>query len=134
MIVADTNLLAYLLLPGGRTPAVEAVLQQDASWAAPLLWRSEFRNVLVVYMRYRGMTLADAVVTMDRAELLLVDRSYALPSDAVLALAAEREISAYDAEFVVLAQELGVPLVSSDAKLLARVSDVAVSPEAFSAG
>ena len=35
---------------------------------------------------------------------------------------------------VVLAQELGVPLVSSDAMLVARVSDVAVSPEAFSTG
>lgn len=44
----------------------------------------------------------------------------------MLALVAERPISACDVECVVLAQELGVPLVSSDAKLLERMPDVAV--------
>ena len=49
MIVVDTNTIAYLYLPSRYTADVTRVLEKDASWAAPLLWRSEFRNVLSVY-------------------------------------------------------------------------------------
>ncbi|MCO6439628.1 MAG: hypothetical protein J5I81_00810 [Nitrococcus mobilis] len=51
MIVADTNLLIYILLAGEHTLAAERVFQRDPEWAAPLLWRSEFRNVLALYLR-----------------------------------------------------------------------------------
>lgn len=45
MVVAS-NVLAYLYLPGEFTSAAEALLEKDADWAAPMLWRSEFRNIL----------------------------------------------------------------------------------------
>ena len=49
MIVVDTNILAYLYLPGDFTERAEALLAKDADWVAPTLWRSEFRNILVVH-------------------------------------------------------------------------------------
>ncbi len=46
MIVVDSNVLAYLYLPGEYTAAAEVLLEHDSDWAAPILWRSEFRNIL----------------------------------------------------------------------------------------
>lgn len=51
MIVADTNLITYLLLPTPMTAAAETLYRDDPEWAAPLLWRSELRNVLALYLR-----------------------------------------------------------------------------------
>jgi len=48
LIVADTNLIAYFLVKGPHTREAEAVYEKDPEWAAPLLWRSEFRNVLIL--------------------------------------------------------------------------------------
>jgi len=49
----------------------------------------------------------------------------------VSTLAASSACSAYDAEFVVLARELGIPFVTLDKLLLERFPDAAVSPERF---
>lgn len=131
MIVVDTNLVAYLVLPGERTGAAEAVLQADPAWAAPTLWRSELRNVLSTYVRRGALALEDALAMAGRAEALLAGREYTVPTEAVLALAASSGRAAYDCEFVVLARELGIPLVTCDGALLAAFPDVVVPPEGF---
>jgi len=46
MIVVDTNVIAYFWLPGEYTTFAERALNKDNEWAAPILWRSEFRNIL----------------------------------------------------------------------------------------
>jgi hypothetical protein len=57
VIVADVNLVAYLVLGGPQQTLAERVLQRDTVWAAPLLWRSEFRSVLAAFMRQRHLSL-----------------------------------------------------------------------------
>jgi len=42
MIIVDTNILIYLYIQGEHTPSVESLVQLDCTWAAPILWRSEF--------------------------------------------------------------------------------------------
>ena len=68
MIVADTNLLIYLYIQGQRTAESEAVLQRDPSWAVPLLWRSEFRNVLIGLVRRDVLSLEAISAILEEAE------------------------------------------------------------------
>ena len=133
MIVADTNLLIYLYVQGQRTQESEAVLQRDALWAAPLLWRSEFRNVLIGLVRSDALQLEKALAIIDEAERWLTGHEYSVVSRQVLELASRSGCSAYDCEFVALAQDLEVPLVTNDRQILKAFPTIAVSPSAFTA-
>ena len=120
MIVVDTNVIAYLYLPGDRTAAAEALYREDSEWFAPLLWRSEMRNVLATQIRVGRIELDGAQSIQTEAEQLLHGREFAVDSAEVLHLAAESGCSAYDCEFVVLADYLDVPLYSADRRLVER--------------
>lgn len=118
MIVVDTNIVAYLLLQGEYTARAEALYEQDAEWAAPILWRSEFRNLLSGYMRTGRLSLVDAKRLQIEAESLLAGNEHEAESALVLDFAAATGCTAYDCEFVAVAQRLGVPLVTLDRALL----------------
>ncbi len=131
MIVVDTNLIAYLLLPGDRTREAGVVLRRDQDWTAPLLWRSEFRSVLAQYLRNTQLNLATADRIMDEAERLMRGGEYEVRSPDVLRLVSRSRCSAYDCEFVALAEDLTVPLITSDGLILSEFPSVAMSAEAF---
>ncbi len=127
MIVVDTNVIAYLLLPSEHTPAARAAYERDPVWAAPLLWRSEFRNVLATSIHQGHMTLEDAVDVMDVGNELMEGREYAVDSADVLNLASLSACSTYDCEYVALAQELGVRLVTADRRIRRSFAEETVS-------
>lgn len=131
MIVADTNTIAYLLISGDRTLQARKVLRRDPEWAAPLLWRSEFRSVLAFYLRRKLISFAQALQLTEEAENLMRGAEYEVTSSRVLSLACDSQCSAYDCEFVALAQELGVSLITSDGKILSEFPSIALSPEKF---
>jgi predicted nucleic acid-binding protein len=125
VIVVDTNVVAYLLLPGPQTALAEELLIQQPEWAAPPLWRSEWRNVLAGYLRRGTLDLDQALALQQQAELLVIRHEEPVSSRAVLQLVASSRCSAYDCEFVAAAQQLGVPLVTADRALWAAFPDVA---------
>lgn len=127
MIVVDTNVIAYLYLPTEYTPLAENLLVRDPDWAAPLLWRSELRNVLAFYLRQGLFDLDGAYAIQSEAESLLAGREYDVGSLEVLRLAASSECAAYDCEFVALAQFLGVRLITVDRQVLRKFRSTAVS-------
>ena len=131
MIVADTNLLIYLYVQGDRTEDSEAVLRRDTTWAVPLLWRSEFRNALIGLVRKEFVLLETAIAMVDEAERWLAGREYSVISRHVLTLSEHSGCSAYDCEFVALAQDLGVSLVTTDQQVLKAFPSLAVSPRTF---
>jgi predicted nucleic acid-binding protein len=118
VIVVDTNVLAYLYLPTAHTARAEALLDSDADWVAPVLWRSEFRNVLAGYMRRRALSFDAAHDIQAEAENLLAGGEYDVDSRHVLELVRDSRCSAYDCEFAALALQLGVKLVTTDVQLL----------------
>jgi len=134
LIVVDTNILAHLFICGEFSGAAEQVYAKDPQWAAPLLWRSEFRNVLIKCMGKRHVGFDDALDIMRAAEYLMADKEYAVPSDDVLRLASVSGCTAYDAEFVVLARDLGTKLVTTDKQLRKLFPDKAIAPDRFAAG
>ena len=118
MIVVDSNVLAYLYLPGDHTARAEALLERDPDWAAPVLWRSEFRNILAGYMRRKTLTFDQACNLQTEAESLLASSEFEVDSWTVLELVRDSDCSAYDCEFVALAIKLDTKLVTVDKKLL----------------
>jgi len=83
-------------------------------------------------MRHEGMSLSQAKRTMEKAESLWRGREFAVPSDDVLELTSGHAITAYDGEFVVLAKQLGVPLITFDKPLRKAFPRIALDPEEFS--
>ena len=133
MIVADTNVIAYLMLPSPHTVLAERLLGVDPDWIAPILWRSEMRNVLALYLRKSLISLDDAVNLQAEAEALLQDKEYEVGARDVLTLVDQSPCSAYDCEFVALARNFDIKLVSMDRKVIDAFPDTAVSPGDFMA-
>ena len=132
MIVADANLIAYLILPGERTEEAEAVLLEDPVWVVPFLCASELRSVLNRYVRGGNLTLKQAAAAMERAAGLIAGREAPVDSREVLELAHRSGCSTYDCEYVALASALSVRLVTTDKAVLKAFPGVAISPEDFS--
>jgi predicted nucleic acid-binding protein len=118
VIVVDSNVLAYLFLPGEHTAKADALLAKDPEWVAPLLWRSEFRNILAGYMRRGTLSFEQATAIQQEAEELLTGAEFEVASRDVLELVNQSDCSAYDCEFVCLAIKLNTRLVTADKKLL----------------
>jgi len=127
MIVVDTNVLAYLYLPGEHTAAAEALLEREPEWIVPILWRSEFRNILAGYVRKSLISFEQAVSLQAEAESLLAGGEYEVESRAVLELARDSDCTAYDCEFIALAMKHDTKLFTMDKKLLRAFPNRALS-------
>lgn len=131
MIVVDTNVIGYLYLNSNYSEIVERAYNKDPHWAAPILWRSELRNVLALYMKKQLLSLEDAIDIMNEAMSIMHGGEYEIISLRVLQLAAQSSCSAYDCEFVALAQDLNVPLLTMDQQLLKEFPGLSISLKEF---
>ena len=131
MIVVDTNTVAYLYLPNRHTPAIETLLRLDSNWAAPMLWRSEMRNILALYLRKDILGIDDALDIQYQAEILLSDNEYEVNSNSVLPLTKQSNCSAYDCEFISLAKSLSTKLITFDKKLINAFPEIACTASEF---
>jgi len=127
VIVADTNIIAYLLLPSPHTVLAERLFSADPDWIAPVLWRSELLSVLALYLRKSLITVDDAASLHEEAAALFRDKEYEVDARDVLSLAERSHFSSYDCEFVALARSFDLKLVTLDKKIVDAFPDTAVS-------
>ena len=127
MIIVDTNIIAYLYIPTDFTALAEQLLENQPIWAAPILWQSELRNVLSLYIRQELLTFDLAFGIQLEAEELLADHQYEVNSYDILKLSSTTGCSAYDCEFVSLAMKYNTKLVTMDKKVLKTFPEVAIS-------
>ena len=131
MIVVDVNTIAYLWIPGEMTGRAEKSLEKDNAWVSPILWKSEFRNILAQYLR-RGLILSEtAQRCLEGAESQMSGHEYIIPSSLIMRKVFDSNCSAYDCEYVALADDLGVKLVTSDKQILREFPKIAISLKVF---
>ena len=131
MIVVDTNIIAYFYIPTKYSEQTELLLQMEPKWAAPVLWKSEFRNVLSGYLRKKLFDIDTIVSILDEAENLLSDQEYQVSSLSVMNLVSQSDCSAYDCEFVSLAEHLNTKLITQDKQILNAFPQIALSLETY---
>lgn len=117
MIVVDTHVLAYFLMPYESGVQAEALYERDPEWVMPIFWRSEFRNLLAGCLCRDMLTCDDIVRINGEAEALLLGNEYEASSRRVLELVRDSDCSACDCEFIALGIEPGVKVITVDRKL-----------------
>lgn len=131
MIVVDTDLVVSLFIECADTAIAERVFDRDCDWCAPLVWRSQFRAVLAARCRSGEATIDAAYAAVRAAESIFLEREFQPNGEHVLRLAVESGCSAPSCEFVAVARDLGLPLVTSDESLARAFPGMAVAPVTF---
>ena len=120
--------MAALILPTIENSVVSALFLLDPDWRVPALWRSEFRHVLLKYVRSGLIDSIQALALWQKAFDRFALQENPVDGQRVLELAIDTGCSSYDAEFVVLSQHLGCRLLTFDRKLLKLFPDLAMQP------
>lgn len=131
MIVVDSNILAYCWINGPLTAQAQRVRVKDADWHVPILWRSEMRSILTGYLRDGSLNSSQILRIIDATEQSLAGCEHLVPSNRVFDIAAKSRLSAYDCEFVALANILSAPLVTADKAILKAFPAQAQTMDSF---
>lgn len=131
MIVVDTNILSYMTFATEYSARVNSLHEHDPVWEAPVLWRSEFLNVLALYNRKNLIDYQDMLSALDFAERLIGTREHKVSSPDVIDVIVNSSCSSYDCEFIILAKSLGTYLITYDKKLLLEFPSIALKPEDY---
>ncbi len=131
MIIVDTNVISYLLIPNEKYNQLAIKLyEKDKNWIAPSLWRYEFLSILTLYQR---KTIIDPHICKQlfKKALEIVESRDLINVDYVFNAIENSTLSTYDCNFVGLSNETGLPLLTEDKKILTQFSTNAVSMEKY---
>ena len=117
MVVVDCDVLVHLLLDGEETPRARALLGLDADWHSEAVLMAEFTQVLAAAMRAKRLSIALATIAVTQARTVIETGLHLADPHRAIEVAARYGVSAYDARYLLVAHDLGVPLVTEDARL-----------------
>src|SRR5215216_4307992 len=119
MFIVDTNVVAYLLIHGDNTADAQKLYGRDPDWRSEAFLLVEFTNVLASSIATKRMTLTLARNFLAKAMGLFDGKLARVDHSVVLAIAVRHRVSAYDARFLALADQLGRRLVTEDTRVRA---------------
>lgn len=119
MLLVDTNIVAYLLIEGDYTGPAQRLRAGDPDWRSEAFLMVEFTNVLAASVAAKRMTSPMAEDFLANGNALLEGRLARVPHGVALTMALRLRVSAYDARFLALADQLGSRLATEDARLRA---------------
>ncbi|HLO14110.1 MAG TPA: type II toxin-antitoxin system VapC family toxin [Anaerolineales bacterium] len=131
MIIVDANLVGALFVQSDQSTLATRIFEKDPDWYAPLLWQSEMRSLITGYLRHSLMTLDKATQIMDEAHGLMMEHERFISSNLVLELVSTSKCTAYDCEYVALAKEMNLTLVTLDKEIVREFPGIAVFPQNF---
>lgn len=131
MIVVDANIIVYLLIENDSyTDPAENLFQKDSTWIAPPIWKSEFLNVLTGYFRREIIDSDNCRDIYVQADKHIETRE--MPDfRSVFRIIETSRLTAYDSQYVALATDLNLPLITEDKKIIQEFPTVAKSIEGF---
>ncbi len=106
MLVVDTNIVAYLLIDGDHTEAAQDLRRRDPDWRSEAFLLVEFTNVLASSIATKRMSNPLAEDILSEAITLLDGKLVQIPHPSVLSIAVRYGVTAYDARFLALADDL----------------------------
>lgn len=131
MIVADTNIVVYLLTDCPQRTMATWVREIDSDWCLPFLWRHEWLNVLSNLARQGYIKKSDSALLWHNAIRLFSSGEQSVKMVDALEIAIEHNVSAYDAQYIALAKESAVPCITEDRRLIKTFPHVAISMQSF---
>jgi predicted nucleic acid-binding protein len=128
VIVVDTNVISYFLIRGERTEKIERLYENDSDWIAPRLWIDEFLNVLATYERSDKLPSHEIAPILSDALELMDGCTFEIPPDRILSVARRTKCSAYDSQYIALAEDRGLKFYTCDQRVLRACPDIAREP------
>ena len=118
IFILDASFAASWLLPEEHSEAADALIAQlQGPSPAPSLFWHEARNLFLMAERRGRIAAGEAAAAMARLRRLPLEDVGGGSDAKVLALAASHGLSAYDAAYLALTVERGLPLATLDRKL-----------------
>lgn len=128
-IVADASFCGAWILADESSGEAElllgGIISGSVQLVVPALWHYEMLNLLRSAVRRKQLATEDldlAIETMERVPMTLEDLPGAPARRRILRLAAQFDLSAYDAAYLELADRFRVALQTNDAKLSAAAN------------
>jgi len=133
VLVADANIVVYLLTQNERTARARELWAADSDWRAPRLLFYELASVFSQLVRRRALSRETAVTGLETGAALVRMLDREPPAGRILEICAKLNLSAYDACYLATAEMLRAPLVTEDARLLRAAPELARSLDSLGA-
>jgi predicted nucleic acid-binding protein len=132
MVVVDANVIVYAVFQTPELPFVAALQQKDPDWLLPTLWQHEVASAAATFVRAGKADLQQARAAMAAALSLVGGREHTVDLADCIEAAVAHDLSAYDAQYLVLARSLGVKCVTADQKFLRNAPGITIALRDFS--